>query len=219
MRTLLNMRAAAMLTLVLTFATASMWSTGAHAGKFHFILGYNFDASELNSLEISGSTGGDYASTLELGGTYFNTRRNDDRVDILSFDIFSSLDAVQDYNFLFAAGAKILYFRAKYQNPQGVGEGSQSSFAGAVGIDLGYRFETGIPTALIWSLDYAPDLVTTSNLDELLQTSVTYEVLFTPIVIGHLSYRYGTSSFKDVAVPDSIRNFESSLGLGVKFRF
>ena len=145
-------------------------------------------------------------------------------MQLLSFDVFSSLDSVQDYNFLFAAGVRVLLLSANFEQAGGEGgKGSrQTAFGLMPGMDMGYRFETRVPTVLLWSLDYAPNLLTSNQLEEVLQTGLFYEIMFTPIVIGSLSYRYSTASFSrnlDASVPDSIRKFENTLGLGIKIRF
>ncbi|MCH9665680.1 MAG: hypothetical protein K0U41_07500 [Gammaproteobacteria bacterium] len=206
---------------VLILVSAMIFSSSAYAGKFYFNLGYNFDESTFSSAELSLSSGGNYASTVDLGGTYFFNSKG---MQLLSFDVFSSLDSVQDYNFLFAAGVRVLLLSANFEQAGGEGgKGSrQTAFGLMPGMDMGYRFETRVPTVLLWSLDYAPNLLTSNQLEEVLQTGLFYEIMFTPIVIGSLSYRYSTASFSrnlDASVPDSIRKFENTLGLGIKIRF
>ena len=56
---------------VLILVSAIIFSSSAYAGKFYFNLGYNFDESTFSSAELSLSSGGNYASTVDLGGTYF----------------------------------------------------------------------------------------------------------------------------------------------------
>ncbi len=209
-------------TLVL-FAVLAIFPINAWAGKFYFTMGYNFDKSSFDSAEISLSSGGNYASTVDLGGTYYF---NDDDFRLLSFDVFSSLDSVQEYNFLFAAGVRVFALGATpyplNSDPQKSDpKESDVSYGLMPGLDLGYRFETPIPTVLLWTLDYSPNLLTGGKLTELIQTGILYEIMFTPIVIGHVSYRYGTTDYDlgEDKAPDHVRNFENTLGLGIKIRF
>lgn len=205
--------------IAITIALFSLLATtNAHAGKFYFTLGYNFDSSEFDSAEISVSSGGNYASSVDLGGTlYFNNKG----FQLISFDVFSSLDSVQEYSFLFAAGVRVFYAGVNYKEPDGDRKIDEDSFGLMPGIDVGYRFETAIPTVLLWTFDYAPNLLTSGDLEELIQTGVLYEVMFSPVVIGTVSYRYSTTSFnKEVEyTPSAITNFENTLGLGIKIRF
>ncbi len=199
------------------FTLAIMFSSAAFAGKFYFTLGYSLDEKEFSSTEISLSSGGNHASTVDLGGTYFFNNKG---IQLISFDVFSSLDSVQDYNFLFSAGVRVLGLSADFGKAGGDNV-KHSGLALMPGLDMGYRFETRIPTILLWSLDYAPNLLTTNKIDEVLQTGIFYEVMFTPVVIGSVSYRYSTASFRDLKIktPGSIAKFENSLGFGVKIRF
>ncbi len=197
------------------FTVLAIFPINAWAGKFYFTIGYNFDKSDFDSAEFSMSSGGNYASTVDLGGTYYF---NDDDFRILSFDVFSSLDSVQEYNFLFAAGVRIFALSADLELD---GKENDVSYGLMPGLDLGYRFETPIPTILLWTLDYSPNLLVGGDLTELIQTAILYEIMFTPIVIGHISYRYGTTDY-DLGtdkVPDNVLNFENTLGLGIKIRF
>ena len=197
------------------FTVLAIFPINAWAGKFYFTIGYNFDKSDFDSAEFSMSSGGNYASTVDLGGTYYF---NDDDFRILSFDVFSSLDSVQEYNFLFAAGVRIFALSADLELD---GKENDVSYGLMPGLDLGYRFETPIPTILLWTLDYSPNLLVGGDLTELIQTAILYEIMFTPIVIGHISYRYGTTDYDlgDDKAPDHVRNFENTLGLGIKIRF
>ena len=186
-------------------------SLPVQAGKFYFTLGTNVEQGDVDSIETSLSSGGNYASTVDLGGTlYFN----DENFRLLSFDVFSSLDRVQQSNFLFAAGMRIFLMDVNYEAELA----SRLRYGVAAGLDLGYRFATAVPSALIWSFDYAPNLLTGPDLNELIQTSVLYELMFTPIVIGVVSYRYGTVDF-DVNLPSRVSRFENSVGLSIKIRF
>ena len=192
-------------------------ANNAHAGKFYFTFGYGLDSNEFDFAEISLSSGGDYASTVDLGGTYYFNKYG---MRLLSFDVFSALDSVQEYNFLFAGGVRVFFLGAELnEDPD---QRDQSSLGLMPGIDLGYRFETAIPTVLLWSFDYAPNLLTLNHLEDLIQTNVIYEVMFTPVVICQVSYRYGTASFDEQRagpIPKEIRKFENSIGLGLKIRF
>ena len=187
-------------------------SLPAYAGKFYLTFGTNVEQGEVDSVEASLSSGGNYASTVDLGGTlYFN----DESFRLVSFDVFSSLDAVQQSNFLFAAGVRTFLMDVMYK-PEDLD--SEVRYGIAAGFDLGYRFPTAIPTALIGSFDYAPNLLTGTDLRELSLASVLYEVMFTPIVIGLVSYRYGMVDL-DQKLPSKIVRFENSIALGIKIRF
>ena len=181
------------------------------AGKFYFTLGTNIAQGGVDSIETSLSSGGNYASTVDLGGTFYF---NDENFRLLSFDVFSSLDGVQQSNFLFAAGMRIFLMDVNYESVLA----SRLRYGIAAGLDLGYRFSTAVPSALIWSFDYAPNLLTGPDLRELIQSSILYELMFTPIVIGVVSYRYGVVDF-DVNLPARVSRFENSIGLGIKIRF
>ena len=189
-------------TLVL-FTVLAIFPINAWAGKFYLTIGDN-------SAEFSLSSGGNYASTVDLGGTYYFNGKG---YNLLSFDVFSSLDSIQEYNFLFAAGVRLFYINSK----------SGSSYGLMPGIDLGYRFETPIPTILLWTLDYGPNLLMGGAFNEIIQTAILYEIMFTPIVIGHVSYRHGTIEFDSsrgrTPHQEYVRTFENTLGLGIKIRF
>lgn len=203
---------------ILIFLPINSW-----AGKFYFTLGYGLDKSEFNSAEFSLSSGGNYASTVDLGGTYYF---NIDNLKVLSFDVFSSLDSIQEYNFLFAAGVRVFLISADasiegadLENNIIGNKKNDFSYGLMPGFDIGYRFETRIPTILLWSLDYGPDLIVGGNLEEIIQTAIFYEAMFTPIVIGHLSYRYGTTKYHLSETREEVGKFENTLGLGIKIRF
>lgn len=201
------------------FISALLLSSVANAGKFYFTLGYDLDGGGFDSAELSLSSGGNYASTVDLGGTYFFNNKG---TQMISFDVFSSLDSVQESGFLFSAGVRVVGFAADFEKAEEDGPNEQQSGFGIMpGLDTGYRFGTRVPTILLWSLDYAPNLLTTHMIDEIIQTGIFYEIMFTPIVIGSISYRYGTASFRDldVKVPDRIKKFENSVSLGIKIRF
>ena len=184
------------------FAVLAIFPINAWAGKFYLTVGDN-------SAEFSISSGGNYASTVDLGGTYYF---NGNGYSLLSFDVFSSLDSIQEYNFLFAAGVRVFYINSKFGSSYGI----------MPGIDLGYRFETSVPTILLWTLDYGPNLLTGGSFREIIQTAILYEIMFTPIVIGHISYRHGTidyDSSRGEDPPGYVSTFENTLGLGIKIRF
>ena len=56
-------------------------------------------------------------------------------------------------------------------------------------------------------------------MEDLLISNLLYEIMFTPIVITHVSYRYGRAQFSSQDVPATTENFERSIGLGIKIRF
>ena len=201
-------------TRTILFALALLFvSPLAHAGKFYFTLANNPERGGFNSAEFSLSGGGAYTGTVDLGGTLYLNAEN---LRYLSFDVFSSLESVQQTGFLFAAGAHIFALEAEHKGPPELERAF--SYGISAGFDMGYQFPTGIPTVLLWSFDYAPDLLTGGELEELILSSILYEVKFTPIVIGHVSYRYGRGEFSE-SVPDEISQFENSIGLGIKIRF
>ncbi len=192
--------------------------SSAWAGKFYFTLGNNLETDQFDSVELSVSSGGNYANSLDLGGTYyFNQKADQDAFNLLSLDVFSSLEAVQEYNFLFAAGIRPFAMVADLK-PANEGD-NDFSYGILPGFDLGYRFPTTIPTVLLLSVDYVPNIIAGGNLDNMLIANLLYEIMFTPIVITHVSYRYGKASFNVEDVPETTEDFENSIGIGIKIRF
>lgn len=191
----------------------------AWAGKFYFTLGNNIDTDEFDSVELSASSGGNYASSLDLGVTYyFNQKAEQSNFNLLSLDIFSSLESVQEYNFLFAAGIRPFIMTADLKPANE--EDNNFSYGVLPGFDLGYRFPTTIPSVLLLSFDYVPNIIAGGDLANMLITNLLYEIMFTPIVITHISYRYGKASFNTAEkVPETTENFENSIGIGIKIRF
>lgn len=190
----------------------------AWAGKFYFTLGNNLDTDRFDSVEISLSSGGNYASSVDIGATYyFNQKVEQESFNLLSLDIFSSLEAVQESNFLFTAGVRLFVMTADLKPEQE----SDNDFSYGVlpGIDIGYRFPTAVPSILLLSFDYVPDIIAGGKLEDMIISNLLYEIMFTPIVIAHTSYRYGKATFAAEEVPETTEDFENSIGIGIKIRF
>ena len=189
----------------------------AWAEKISITLANSLDEGKFDSVEFSFSSGGNYATSLDIGGTYyFNQKSDRESFQLLSFDIFSSLEAIYEYNVLFAAGIRFFGVSADLTP---AAESNNFSYGLMPGIDVGYRFSTPIPTVLLFSMDFAPDIITGGDVDGMFIANLLYEIMFTPIVIGHVSYRYGESQFPYPDIPRATKKFENSIGLGLKIRF
>ena len=193
-------------------------SSVTFAGKLYVTLANSLEEGTFDSFEISASSGGNYATSLDAGGTYyFNQKPQQDSLHLLSLDLFSSLENVQEYNVLFAAGIRLFGINVdpepESDDDNNVGYGLMT------GVDIGYRFPTTIPTVLLLSVDFSPDIITGGDIDDVFISNLLYEIMFTPIVITHISYRYGEVSFPHPDVPQATNKFENSVGFGLKIRF
>ena len=198
--------------------SALLVSPALWAGKLSFTIANNLDGGEFDSAELSVSSGGSYRRSVDVGGTfYFNEKPQQQNFNLLSLDIFSSLESVQEYNYLFAVGVRFFALTADLK-PAGIRD-EDFSYGTMPGIDVGYRFTTSVPTLLLLSFDYAPDIIVGGKLEDMLISNLFYEVMFTPLVITHVSYRYGKARFSPPDVPRTTEHFERSIGVGIKIRY
>ena len=209
----MRIKSTLVLLVVVLFLSPSVW-----AGKLYVTIANNIERGEFDSFELSLSSGGNYATPLDIGGTYyFNKKPNQSNFNLLSLDVFSALESVQEYNFLLAAGIRFFGITADLKPANE--EDNSFSYGLMPGIDIGYRFRTPIPTVLLLSVDYAPDIITGGKVDDVFISNLLYEIMFTPIVITHISYRYGKADFPQPGIFKTTQDFENSIGLGLKIRF
>lgn len=91
---------------------------------------------------------------------------------------------------------------------------SDDVFALAPGIEGRFALPTGIPTAVVANIFYAPDIVTFGNADDVVDFNTRFEAQFTERVTGFVGFRL-LSFDRDVGEDDIVENFQ--LGIRVAF--